>query len=145
LPISTLQMTNQDVQINAMLDHCPFCALDVARIQWKNSTAISFLDAYPVADGHTLVVPQRHVASLFELTKAEQADLWRLVAVVRAELVTKLTPDGFNMGVNDGEAAGQTVMHAHVHIIPRHRGDTADPRGGIRWIMPAKARYWSEQ
>lgn len=123
---------------------CPFCKLDAARIYLENDTAIALPDAFPVALGHTLVVPKLHVASLFELSDEEQAAIWRLVAAVRAKLVNDLNPDGFNIGINDGAAAGQTVMHAHIHIIPRRKGDSADPRGGIRWIKPEKAKYWQE-
>ncbi len=91
-----------------------------------------------------LVVPKRHVASLFDLSEVEQFAVWMLVAKVRATLMAELKPDGFNVGVNDGTAAGQTVMHAHVHVIPRRNGDVADPRGGVRWIMPSKASYWAK-
>jgi diadenosine tetraphosphate (Ap4A) HIT family hydrolase len=102
-------------------------------------------DAFPVAEGHMLVIPRRHVASLFDLSDEEQAALWRLVALVRGKLVSQLQPDGFNVGVNDGPAAGQTVMHAHVHVIPRRTGDVADPKGGVRWVVPAKAQFWVEE
>jgi diadenosine tetraphosphate (Ap4A) HIT family hydrolase len=122
---------------------CPFCRLDKNRIRMESEFAAAFLDGFPVAQGHTLVIPKRHVASLFELTEKEQAEVWKLVAVVRASLVAELQPDGFNVGLNDGTAAGQTVMHAHVHVIPRRYGDVADPRGGVRWIIPDKAAYWS--
>ena len=87
------------------------------------------------------MIPKRHVASIFDLPSDELAALWQEVALVR-NLLAKLKPDGFNVGVNDGTAAGQTVPHGHIHVIPRHQGDTADPRGGIRWIMPDKAKYW---
>ena len=123
---------------------CPFCQLEKSGIYMATDSAAAFPDAFPVAEGHTLVVPKRHVASLFDLSEAELAALWFLVAQVRAKLMDELKPDGFNIGVNDGQAAGQTVMHAHVHIIPRRQGDTADPRGGIRWIMPKKAQYWDD-
>lgn len=105
---------------------------------------MAFSDAYPVAEGHTLIIPRRHVASLFDLPEEEQASLWKLVALVRGKLMAELKPDGFNVGVNDGLAAGQTVLHAHIHVIPRRKGDVADPRGGVRWIMPTKAKYWDE-
>jgi diadenosine tetraphosphate (Ap4A) HIT family hydrolase len=91
-----------------------------------------------------LVVPRKHVASLFELSIFDQAALWTLVAETRLKLQERHRPDGFNIGVNDGQAAGQTVMHAHIHIIPRYSADIADPRGGIRWVIPEKARYWRE-
>jgi diadenosine tetraphosphate (Ap4A) HIT family hydrolase len=123
---------------------CPFCHLEKSRITLENDCAVAFPDAFPVAEGHMLVVPKRHVASLFDLPDEEQAAIWKLVAQMRGKLVFDLQPDGFNIGVNDGSAAGQTVMHAHVHVIPRRRGDVADPRGVIRWIIPEKAPYWSE-
>jgi diadenosine tetraphosphate (Ap4A) HIT family hydrolase len=110
----------------------------------ENEAARAFPDAFPVTEGHTLVVPKRHVASLFDLPEEEQAAIWSLVALVRAKLLDGLKPDGFNVGVNDGPAAGQTVMHAHVHVIPRRAGDVGDPRGGVRWVVPAKAVYWVE-
>jgi diadenosine tetraphosphate (Ap4A) HIT family hydrolase len=87
---------------------------------------------------------RRHVASLYELSAAEQNSVWELVARVREQLLARLAPDGFNIGLNDGPAAGQTVAHAHVHVIPRWKGDISDPRGGVRWVLPAKATYWKE-
>lgn len=123
---------------------CPFCRLEERRILLENEFAVAFPDGFPIAEGHTLVVPRRHATSLFDLTAEEQAAMWTLVALVRAELMAELRPDGFNVGLNDGAAAGQTVMHAHVHIIPRRRGDSEDPRGGVRWVLPKKAQYWGE-
>ena len=125
-------------------DRCPFCNLHASRIRSENGVAVAFPDAFPITEGHTLVVPKRHVASLFDLTEEEQTVVWRLVALVRAKLMAELKPDAFNVGLNDGPAAGQTVMHAHVHVIPRRKGDSPDPRGGVRWIKPEKARYWDE-
>jgi diadenosine tetraphosphate (Ap4A) HIT family hydrolase len=123
---------------------CPFCRLERNRIRLESEFAVSFLDGFPITQGHTLVIPKRHVVSLFELPDEEQAAIWKLVTQVRASLAAELQPDGFNVGFNDGTASGQTVMHAHVHIIPRYIGDVTDPRGGVRWIMPDKARYWDE-
>lgn len=123
-------------------NQCPFCDSDAGRNFLENDFAVAFPDGFPVTEGHTLVVPKRHVASLFDLPEEEQAALWSLVALVRGKLMAELQPDGFNVGLNDGPAAGQTVMHAHVHIIPRRKGDVPDPRGGVRWIMPNKAQYW---
>jgi diadenosine tetraphosphate (Ap4A) HIT family hydrolase len=97
-----------------------------------------------VADGHTLIVPRRHVGSVYGLSAVEQEAIWTLVARVREELLTRLAPDGFNIGLNDGLAAGQTVPHAHVHVIPRWNGDVPDPRGGVRWVVADKARYWKD-
>lgn len=100
-------------------------------------------DAFPVSPGHTLLLPRRHVGSLFDLTVVEWVELGQLLARVRTALQAEFRPDGFNVGVNEGAAAGQTVPHLHVHLIPRYRGDRPDPRGGIRWIFPDKVRYWS--
>jgi diadenosine tetraphosphate (Ap4A) HIT family hydrolase len=122
---------------------CPFCRLETSRIRLPGEFAVALPDGFPVTPGHTLVVPRRHVASLFELAEGEQAAVWRLVAQVRELLVAELRPDGFNVGLNDGPAAGQTVLHAHVHVIPRRHGDVADPRGGVRWVVPDKAAYWA--
>jgi len=107
-----------------------------------NAHAVAFADGYPVAAGHTLVVPRRHVASVFDLAAEEYAALWALVAAVRARLAARAGADGFTIGVNDGVAAGQTVGHAHVHVIPRRAGDVGDPRGGVRWVLPERAGYW---
>lgn len=122
---------------------CPFCV--PRAFLAENSGAVAFLDGYPLAEGHALVTPRRHVADLFELNPEELAAVWALLPVVRGHLAARHRPDGFNIGVNVGAAAGQTVAHAHVHLIPRYRGDVADPRGGVRWVLPAKADYWSRR
>ena len=126
-----------------MAADCPFCAPGREPIA-QNVTAVAVEDAFPVAEGHALVIPRKHVASVFDLPEEQQADLWRLVAEVRGRLAERLGPDGFTIGVNDGEAAGQTVAHAHVHLIPRRHGDTPDPRGGLRLLFPDRARYWDD-
>jgi len=123
---------------------CPFCTVSQERILVANKHCLAFPDSFPISQGHTLVVPIRHVASVFELSAEEQSDIWHLVDQVRTQLAHSLHPDGFNIGLNDGSAAGQTIGHAHVHVIPRYKGDVEDPRGGIRWIMPEKAKYWSD-
>ena len=119
----------------------PFQPIEPGRIVAESELALAFADKYPVSEGHTLVVPKRVVAGLFELDEQEQAAVWKLVAEVRTVLAERLKPDGFNIGLNDGPAAGQTVMHAHVHIIPRYRGDQADPEGGVRGVIPEKRKY----
>lgn len=121
---------------------CPFCNLPKERVVLESETTLAFFDGYPVTEGHALVIPKQHVASIFELPPSELAALWAQVANVRTLLAEKYRPDAFNVGLNDGPAAGQTVPHAHIHVIPRRKGDTSDPRGGIRWIIPAKAKYW---
>lgn len=121
---------------------CPFCEPAAERIWIARELTIATPDMYPAAEGHTLVLPRRHVRSVFELDGEEWEDLWDLVGAVRDELRATLQPDGFTVGINDGIAAGQTIEHAHVHLIPRHLGDVADPTGGLRGILPHKARYW---
>jgi diadenosine tetraphosphate (Ap4A) HIT family hydrolase len=124
---------------------CPFCArIAAAPSLQADGTALALPDAFPLNPGHTLVIPRRHVADLFTLTTAEQADIWGLVAKVRERILQEHHPDAFNIGVNVGAAAGQTVDHAHVHVIPRHRGDVPDPRGGVRWVVPSRAPYWKD-
>jgi len=120
----------------------PFDPLDPERVIGENALATAFLDRFPVSQGHTLVIPKRAVGRLADLSRAEQEALWDLVTEVTAALQEKHAPDGFNIGLNDGEAAGQTVPHLHLHVIPRYAGDVPDPRGGIRWVIPAKAPYW---
>ena len=123
---------------------CPFCNVDQSKVLLANEHAMAFPDGFPVTPGHSLIVPKRHISSLFEATKEETAALFDLVAEMRELLLTENAPDGFNVGINDGAAAGQTVMHLHIHLIPRYAGDTEDPRGGVRWIMPVKAPYWKK-
>jgi diadenosine tetraphosphate (Ap4A) HIT family hydrolase len=127
------------------LSTCPFCSLPRERLWIETEHAVAIPDEYPVSEGHTLVVPTRHVISIYELTVTEQNVIWELVSEVRQRLLTDLKPDGFNIGLNDGLAAGQTVMHAHVHVIPRWSGDVPDPRGGIRWVIADKAAYWKKK
>ncbi|MCU0624456.1 MAG: HIT family protein [Gemmatimonadaceae bacterium] len=117
----------------------------MSRIVASDPLALVLRDAYPVSPGHTLIVPKRHVASLADATDDELRSIWALLADARRELDATLQPDGYNVGVNDGAAAGQTVMHLHVHLIPRYAGDRADPRGGVRWVIPEKADYWSDR
>lgn len=121
---------------------CPFCTLPHERIADQSERTVAIRDAFPVTPGHTLLIPIRHVGSFFELDDEEQDDLLRLLRRVRARLVAEFRPDGFNIGINDGSAAGQTVPHMHLHLIPRRLRDVADPRGGVRWVVPDKARYW---
>ncbi len=121
---------------------CPFCCLNPASITIENPHAVAILDGFPVSPGHTLIVPKRHIASLFEASEEERSALFSLLADARQLLVEERMPDGFNVGINDGIAAGQTVMHLHIHLIPRYLGDLHDPRGGVRWIFKDKAAYW---
>ena len=121
---------------------CPFCILDKSRILLQNSFAISIADAFPVSIGHSLVIPRRHISSIFDASEDELVHIFKLVAETRALLNDQYQPQGLNVGINDGVCAGQTVMHLHIHLIPRYQGDQSDPRGGVRWIFPDKAKYW---
>jgi diadenosine tetraphosphate (Ap4A) HIT family hydrolase len=123
---------------------CPFCGVESSRILLANDLALAMYDGCPVSPGHCLIIPRRHIASFFDATGEEQAALVELLGRARAFLARHYDPDGFNVGINDGEAAGQTIMHLHIHLIPRYRGDVHDPRGGVRWIFPAKAPYWEQ-
>lgn len=121
---------------------CPFCAMPPARIVAANRHGMVVRDAYPVSPGHTLVIAQRHVGSFFELGKDEREGLLELLDEAKRRIEADHQPDGYNIGINDGPAAGQTVPHLHIHLIPRYSGDQPDPRGGVRWVMPEKAKYW---
>lgn len=122
---------------------CPFCQMPPERIVLANDVAYVIRDGYPISPGHTLVIPRRHVGSFFEISEAERAAMLALLDQAKAELDTTQAPAGYNIGINDGPAAGQTVPHLHVHLIPRYTGDQVDPRGGVRWIFPERADYWS--
>ncbi len=123
---------------------CPFCHLiEEGHVLIARTHAVAVPDAYPISLGHSLVVPRRHEAEFFELSHQERDELWRVVDELRSILVERHCPDGFNVGFNEGEAAGQTVAHAHVHLVPRYAGDVPDPRGGIRWVLPDRAAYWN--
>ncbi len=123
---------------------CPFCAIEQSTVLFSNALSFAVRDTLPVSPGHTLVLPKRHIASIFDATKEEVAALWELVRQARTRLLGEFRPHGFNIGINDGLAAGPTILHLHIHVIPRYRGDMPDPRGGIRWIFPDKAKYWKD-
>lgn len=121
---------------------CVFCELPPERVVGENQLFVAIRDAYAVTDGHTLLIPRRHVASPGDLFQPELNAMWALSAAVKTDLMSvDPTIDGFNLGFNDGTSAGQTVMHAHVHLIPRRTGDVAEPRGGVRGVIPGKQSY----
>lgn len=111
------------------------------RIIEARDHAYAVLDAYPVSPGHTLAVVRRHVADAFDLTTDEIGDILHLIRSAQDRIDRTHRPTGYNIGVNIGRDAGQTVMHVHVHVIPRHSGDCEDPTGGVRGVIPGKARY----
>ena len=123
---------------------CPFCTLAPERVLIANEFGIVFRDAFPVSPGHTLAIPRRHVGSFFALTVEERVAISALLEEAKMGVDAEFHPDGYNIGINDGAAAGQTVPHLHIHLIPRYNGDQPDPRGGIRSIFPDKADYWSK-
>lgn len=124
---------------------CPFCNIDPARVFYdSNDFVFATWDGFPVSPGHALVVPRRHVPDWFDATLAELQALIEVIAIAKKAIEEKYRPDGFNIGVNVGEAAGQTVGHLHVHLIPRYRGDVENPRGGVRHIIPGKGDYLSD-
>lgn len=122
-------------------EECIFCTPRAEQLA-ANELAIAFSAGYPVSPGHALIVPRRHEPDFFSLTADEQAALMALVNPVREVLAERFAPDAFNLGVNAGRAAGQTIQHVHLHVIPRYVGDVAEPRGGVRWVLPETARYW---
>jgi diadenosine tetraphosphate (Ap4A) HIT family hydrolase len=122
---------------------CVFCRWsDEPDLLAANDLAFAFPAGFPVSPGHALVVPRRHEPDFFSLSPEEQAAVVALVNPVRAALDGRFSPDAYNLGVNAGKAAGQTILHTHLHVIPRYAGDVAEPRGGVRWVLPETARYW---
>ena len=122
---------------------CVFCEkVKASDVLYENELAAVFRDGFPISKGHTLIIPKDHIQDYFELNKETKEAMNELVEIARNDLIKELNPDAFNFGLNNGPAAGQTVGHAHLHLIPRFEGDVEDPRGGIRWIISEKAKYW---
>ena len=123
---------------------CPFCkVISIGdRIIHEAGSVVALLDKYPVTEGHHLIVTKRHVTDFFAMTLAERRDAEEVLIVLQEQiLAVDFTVKGFNIGMNCGEAAGQTVMHAHIHLIPRREGDVPNPRGGVRGCLPGKMNY----
>jgi diadenosine tetraphosphate (Ap4A) HIT family hydrolase len=127
------------------MNACPFCTLPPERILLTSAHGVIIRDGFPISPGHTLVIPRRHVDSFFNLTTEERVDLLGLLDQAKAGVENEFKPDTYNVGINDGPAAGQTVPHLHIHLIPRYTGDVPDARGGVRWIIPDRADYWSHR
>lgn len=124
-----------------MSEDCPFCRPAVDRLFHLGDGVLGLWDGYPVSPGHALLVPKRHIAGWFDATQDEQRELVAAIEIARAAIERDHQPDGYNIGVNVGAAAGQTVPHLHVHVIPRYAGDMADPRGGVRGVIPRMQNY----
>lgn len=124
------------------MNPCPFCNIPADRVIAGDEACCAVRDHYPVSPGHTLIIPRRHVASFRDMT----SDEWSSVHRLAADLAMKAQAgdpsiQGFNLGINDGRAAGQTILHAHIHLIPRRPGDVRRPEGGIRGVIPGKRKY----
>ncbi|HIG27936.1 MAG TPA: HIT family protein [Verrucomicrobiales bacterium] len=123
-------------------NQCPFCNLESERVLNRNGLALAFRDGFPITEKHTLIIPERHVATYFELTTEERSAIHDLLDSQRLSIQSSdASVEGFNIGWNCGETAGQTVLHAHVHLIPRRAGDVENPRGGVRHLIPGKGDY----
>lgn len=134
-------MDSLELNINKV-QNCPFCNPDSSRdIIFESDTAFAIYDKFPVNQGHALIIPKRHCADYFHLSFSEQSACVYLLNKVKDIVKDKFNPDGFNVGINVGEKAGQTVNHVHIHLIPRYNGDVPDPRGGVRGVIPNKQKY----
>lgn len=127
--------------MNINMTNCLFCNYDKELIITENKYAFAIMDKFPVNEGHTLVIPKRHFQSFFEASEEEVKSIYSLLHEVKEMLDIQYEPQGYNIGVNDGYHAGQTVMHLHVHVIPSYRGDVENPRGGIRRLKRAVVEY----
>ena len=131
-----------------MTSNCFFCRMlsnDTRNeIILHNDLAVMIRDTSPVSDGHSLIIPRRHVSSFFDTSAEERLALMALLDQTRKDLDHELNPDDYNIGINDGPLAGQSIPHLHIHLIPRYKGDKEDPRGGVRWLLPEKAKYWQD-
>lgn len=120
-------------------DNCIFC--NPSKVIVNGQYAYSRLDEFPVSEGHCLIIPKRHISSIDELDDVELKDLYTVLHQTKILLIETYLPDGFNIGINEGEAAGQTIPHLHIHLIPRYEGDVVCPRGGVRGVIPNKKEY----
>lgn len=121
--------------------NCIFCNIQHDRIIAESHLCFAILDGFPVSVGHTLIIPKRHVSDYFDLTYEEIMDMQSMMRELKVKLDAELSPDGYNVGINVNEAAGQTVFHVHMHLIPRYKGDVENPRGGVRGVIPNKQKY----
>ena len=123
------------------VNECIFCQVPKDEIVAESDLCLAFYDRYPVSPGHMLIIPKRHVASYFELTDDEVNAMQTMLFEMKDVVQELYKPDGFNIGVNVGEAAGQSIFHVHMHLIPRYTGDVEYPRGGVRGVIPEKQNY----
>lgn len=121
--------------------NCIFCNISQDRIIAENDLCFAILDGFPVSEGHALIIPKRHVADYFSLTEDEVIAMQQMMRELKVKFDAELSPDGYNVGINVNEAAGQTVFHVHMHLIPRYKGDVENPKGGVRGVIPNKQKY----
>ena len=125
-----------------MMDNCPFCHLaPTVEVICESDICVAFYDGFPVSPGHALIIPKRHVASYFDLTVQEREAMTQMMLDVKLKLDYRFHPDGYNIGINVGEYAGQSIFHCHMHLIPRYKGDVENPKGGVRGVIPNKQKY----
>lgn len=122
---------------------CLFCEIENKKEEfiYENQYFYVIRDHFPVSDGHSLVIPKRHMQTFFELTEEEIPFFHDALRETKENINEHFSPDGFNIGINQGTAAGQTIMHLHIHVIPRYTGDVSSPRGGVRGVIPGKQSY----
>lgn len=120
---------------------CIFCNIPQEKVIAENDLCFAIYDDFPVSEGHVLIIPKRHVADYFSLTEDEVMAIQIMLREIKMKLDADLSPDGYNVGINVDKAAGQTVFHVHVHLIPRFKGDVENPRGGVRGVIPDKQKY----
>lgn len=134
---------NGGLPVNERLVLPAFGEIEPERVVALDGLFSVILDRFPISPGHTLIIPRRALLRFAELSSEERVGLLDWVGWVQQRLMAlSPVPDGFNLGLNDGPAAGQTMPQFHFHVIPRYLSDVPDPRGGVRWVIPAKAKYW---
>lgn len=122
---------------------CFLCSLPPERIIAECARTVTIRDGFAVSPGHTLIVTKRHTPTYFDLTDEELSAVSAAIQRAKKVLDREYSPDGYNVGINNGEWAGQSIPHLHVHLIPRYRGDVENPKGGVRWVIPQNADYWT--
>ena len=128
-------------KISFKIMDCIFCSINKEKIIYENQYWFAIFDEFPVNQGHVLLMPKHHVETIYGLNEEESNTLVASIEAVENLLKRFLKIDGFNIGINQGAAAGQTVPHLHIHIIPRYEGDVDDPKGGVRGVIPSKQKY----
>ena len=123
------------------MKNCLFCTYDKGKFIAENDFAFAIYDNFPVNEGHSLIIPKRHFANFFEATEEEIAGIYSMLHEVKGIVDKKYSPTGYNVGINVGDDGGQTIMHLHVHLIPRYRGDVENPKGGIRKLKKELVPY----